>query len=62
MIMNYHGIWDKIMYGSAWPLINIPDTIRNLGRIVPENHWDEFYYDNAFRVYSRIEPHIFKCS
>ncbi|MBR6862916.1 MAG: amidohydrolase family protein, partial [Acidaminococcaceae bacterium] len=55
MWMNYHGIWDKIMYGSDWPLINIPDNIRNLGRIVPEKHWNEFYYDNALRVYSRIK-------
>lgn len=55
MWMNYHGIWDKIMYGSDWPLINIPDNIRNLGRIVPEKYWNEFYYDNALRVYSRIK-------
>ena len=55
MWMNYHGIWDKVMYGSDWPLINISDNIRNLGRIVPEKHWNEFYYNNALRVYSRIE-------
>ena len=55
MWLNYHGIWDKIMYGSDWPLVNIPDNIRNLGKIVPEEHWGEFYYDNALRVYSRIK-------
>ena len=55
MWLTYHGIWDKIMYGSDWPLVNIPDNIRNLGKIVPEEHWGEFYYDNALRVYSRIK-------
>ena len=55
MWLNYHGIWNKIMYGSDWPLVNIPDNIRNLGKIVPEEHWGEFYYDNALRVYSRIK-------
>ena len=54
MWLEYQGIWDRILYGSDWPLINIPDNIRNLGRIVPEKHWEEFYYQNALRVYGRI--------
>ena len=55
MWLEYHELWDKIMYGSDWPLVNIPDNIRNLGKIVPEEHWNEFYYENALRVYSRIQ-------
>lgn len=58
MWLEYHELWDKIMYGSDWPLINIPDNIRNLGRIVPEEHWDEFYFGNALRVYSRIHNFV----
>lgn len=55
MWLQYHGLWHKIMYGSDWPLINIPDNIRNLGKIVPEEYWEEFYYKNALHVYSRIK-------
>ncbi len=55
MWLEYHELWDKILYGSDWPLVNIPDNIRNLGKIVPEEHWNEFYYENALRVYSRIQ-------
>ena len=54
MWLDYHELWDKIMYGSDWPLINIPDNIRNRGKIVPEEHWQEFYSENALRVYSRV--------
>lgn len=54
MWLEYQGIWHKIMYGSDWPLINIPDNIRNLGKIIPEQYWEAFYYENALRVYSRI--------
>ena len=58
MWLEYHELWDKIMYGSDWPLINIPDNIRNLGKIVPEDHWNEFYFENALRVYSRIKRFV----
>jgi len=54
MWLDYHELWDKIMYGSDWPLINIPDNIRNLGKIVKEKYWNAFYYENALNVYSRI--------
>jgi len=58
MWLEYHELWDKIMYGSDWPLINIEDNIRNLGKIVPEEHWPAFYYENALKVYSRIRKFI----
>ena len=58
MWLEYHELWDKIMYGSDWPLINIPDNIRNLGKIVPEDHWNEFYFENALHVYSRIKRFV----
>jgi uncharacterized protein len=54
MWLTYQGIWDRILYGSDWPLINIADNIRNLGKIVPEKYWPQFYYENALRVYGRI--------
>lgn len=54
MWLEYQEIWHKIMYGSDWPLINIQDNIRDLGMIVPEKYWNNFYYENALQVYSRI--------
>ncbi len=54
MWLTYQGIWDRILYGSDWPLIHIADNIRNLGKIVPEKYWERFYYENALHVYGRI--------
>lgn len=55
MWLNYMGRWDKIMYGSDWPLVNISDYIAILSRVVPEEHHEKFFYDNALHVYSRIK-------
>ncbi len=55
MWLNYMGRWDKIMYGSDWPLVNISDYIAILSRVVPEEHHEKFFYDNALHVYGRIK-------
>ena len=53
--LNYMGRWDKLMYGSDWPLVNISDYIAILSRVVPQEHHEEFFYANALNVYSRIK-------
>lgn len=55
MWLHYLNNWDKFLYGSDWPLINIPDNIKVLGRLVPEKYHDLFFYQNALRVYDRIK-------
>ena len=52
--LNYMGDYSKVMYGSDWPLVNIPINIRALGYVVPEAHHEEFYYKNALRIFKRI--------
>lgn len=56
--LNYMGRYDKIMYGSDWPLVNIPTYIEFTKRIIPEKHWESFYYDNALRIFNRISALI----
>ncbi len=55
MWMRYLNSWDKFLYGSDWPLVNIPDNIRVLKSLVPEKYQDLFFYQNAMHVYSRIK-------
>lgn len=55
MWLSYLGNWDKVMYGSDWPLINIPENIKVLGDIVPERYHEQFFYKNALTVYSKIQ-------
>jgi len=52
--LNYMGDYTRVMYGSDWPLINIPINIMALGRVVPEEYYEQFYYKNALRIFKRI--------
>lgn len=53
--MTYLGRYDKLLYGSDWPLVNVPSYIELIGRLVPERHHAAVFYENATRVFQRIE-------
>ena len=52
--LNYLGQYDKVMYGSDWPLVNIPEYIRFIGHIVPERFHEQVFYHSALRIFKRI--------
>lgn len=52
--LNYFGDYSRVMYGSDWPLVNIPLYIRTIGYVVPERHHEKVFHDNALRIFSRI--------
>lgn len=54
MWLNYLGRYDKVMYGSDWPLVNIPTYISLMRRIIPENVHEQVFYLNALRVFKKI--------
>jgi hypothetical protein len=54
MWIHYLENWEKFLYGSDWPLVNIPDNIKVLASLIPEKYHDLFFYKNALHVYSRI--------
>ena len=43
------------MYGSDWPLVNIPLYIRMISYIIPEEHYEEVFYQNALRIFPKIK-------
>ena len=43
--------WDKFMFGTDWPIVNLGEYIEFFKRIVPEKNWDEVFFENANRVY-----------
>ena len=55
MWLNYIDRYDKVMYGTDWPLINIKSYIEIMKRVIPVEHHQEFFYDNAVRVYSKLQ-------
>ena len=54
--LTYLDRWDKVMYGSDWPLVNIPAYIGVIRSLIPEEYRKAVFFENACRVYSRIPP------
>ena len=50
----YLNDWNKVMYGSDWPLVNIPAYLEVIRRLVPEEHHEKAFFGNACRVFSKI--------
>lgn len=55
MWLDYVDRYDKVLYGTDWPLINIRSYIDTMKLVVPAEHHQEFFYDNALRVYSKLQ-------
>ncbi|MBS1368659.1 MAG: amidohydrolase family protein [Lentisphaeria bacterium] len=54
--MTYLGDWNRFMYGSDYPLVNIDEYIKVIRAIVPEEHHEEVFYNNALRTFRKLAP------
>ena len=43
--------WDRILYGTDWPIVNLGEYIGFIQRLAPERHWEAVFFENAHRVY-----------
>jgi len=43
--------YDKFLYGTDWPLVNMGDYAGIIERLIPERHLEKVFFDNAARVY-----------
>ena len=46
------GQWDNIMYGTDWPIVNLGEYIEFIKRLVPQEHWEKVFFENANRIYA----------
>ena len=60
-ILQYHSLglkllhnYEKVLYGSDWPLVSMHDYIYFIKRIVPEKEHDKVFRQNALHVFSRL--------
>lgn len=51
MWLSYLNDYDRIMFGTDWPLINISAYIQFISYIVPQKYHNKVFYDNAKRIY-----------
>ena len=49
--LAYLGGYDRILYGTDWPLANIPGYIDFVARLIPQQYHEQVFFDNANRIY-----------
>ncbi|MBE5781196.1 MAG: hypothetical protein E7328_05180 [Clostridiales bacterium] len=54
--MAYLDAYEKLMYGTDWPLADMQSYLRLMQSIVPEQHHKAVFYENALRVFKKINP------
>lgn len=49
--LSYTDAWDKMMYGTDFPIVNMEKYLEFIKRIVPEKHHEKVFFENAKRIY-----------
>ena len=64
MLMDYLTMWlqvagwNKVIYGSDWPLVPPEVYLHLMQKIIPVQHHNKVFFENALQVYSRILPNL----
>ncbi len=53
--ITYLSDYDKLLYGSDWPLVNIPAYLEVIAALIPEAEQEAVFYHNARRVFSKLD-------
>ena len=43
--------WDDLLFGTDWPIVNLGTYVAFIRRLIPEEHWEQVFFQNANRVY-----------
>ena len=49
--IHYVDNYEKFMFGTDWPLTDFGDYIRLFKSVIPEKHHENFFYNNAMRIF-----------
>lgn len=49
--LAYVEDWSRFLFGTDFPAVNLRNYIEFCKGIVPERHWEEFFFGNANRIY-----------
>ena len=52
MGLHYMQAWDRLMYGTDWPLANIENYIEFISEMIPAKYHDMVFYKNAQQIYN----------
>lgn len=54
----YANRYDKVLFGTDWPLVPIEPYIDFIKRVVPEAYYEDVFYNNALSVFPKIKDLI----
>ncbi|MDD4723081.1 MAG: amidohydrolase family protein, partial [Acidaminococcaceae bacterium] len=55
MWLDYIDRYDKVIYGTDWPLVNIKSYIEVMKLVIPPEYHEAFFYDNALKIFPKIK-------
>lgn len=44
--------YDKFLYGTDWPLVNMGEYAELIAHLIPDKHLEKVFFDNANRIYN----------
>lgn len=50
--LNFANKYDRVIYGSDWPLVPMQRYIELLKKIVPQEHHEKVFFENAKKLFS----------
>lgn len=53
--LNYAERYDKFLFGSDWPLAPVAPYIEFVRDLIPEEHHEDVFYNNAIRAFPKIK-------
>ncbi len=54
--LAYLDRYDRVLYGTDWPLVNLRSYQALIRSIVPQDAWENVFFNNACEVFSRLKP------
>lgn len=49
--LGYLHRYDRVMYGTDWPLVNLQEYLAFIARLVPEQYHQKVFFDTANQIY-----------
>ena len=60
--ITYCDHYDKLLFGSDWPLAPVEPYIQFVKELIPEAYHEDVFYNTALRVFPKIKPFVEKGS
>ena len=52
--LGYLDRYDRVLYGTDWPLVNMKAYLELIRSLIPEDAWPLVFYDNACQVFPKL--------